>query len=273
MKTAIVNNITEFLEVIHQTDNIENNWYRGQRFSAYQLEPSLFRDKQEVISGDEYIQFRSYQFKDEESALQHFKKKYSNLYNTKDFDDIYYLYLMQHHDIPTRLLDFSTNPLVALYFSVIAPNEVNTEKEDDYFTDQLGMYDMNKESSAVYCINPLEVNHYSRDTKQVIDLSEYNYSTLVNIDFPICIKPKDENLDVRLKAQKGVFVYFGREVHPLDYYSILERNMLKIVIPNSKRDSIKTALKEKFNLYHSTIFPDMKGIGMETMEILNSRYK
>ncbi|MDM1063303.1 FRG domain-containing protein [Empedobacter falsenii] len=273
MRTEIANNINEFLRIIHKTENFENNWYRGQRFSEYQLEPSLFRDKEEVITGDGYIQFRSYKFKDEEGALKTFKKEYSKLNDTKGFDEIHFLYLMQHHDIRTRLLDFSLNPLIALYFSVEAKNKVDKDEEDNYFKYKSQMYDFNKESSAVFAINPSIVNKYSINTEKIFDLSNYKYSSLKNINFPICIKPRNKNLDKRLISQNGVFVYFGKEVHPLDYYSIQEQNILKIIIPNSKREKIKRELKSKFNIYHSTIYPDMKGITLEVNETLNKKYK
>lgn len=273
MEIAIINNIKEYLEIIHQTKFIDCNWFRGQQFSEYQLEPSLFRDKKEIITGDKYIQFRSYQFKDEENALKYFKIEYSKLNDTKDFDDIHYLYLMQHYDIPTRLLDFSTNPLIALFFSVQRTNKINKNNEDNYFKMQSDLYDYNRESSAVYCINPYVVNNYSINTKQIIDLSNYKYSSLKNIDFPICIKPRKENLNNRIKAPKGVFVFFGNKVHPLDYYSIQEKKMLKIIIPNSSRPKIKNELKKKFNIYHSSIFPDMKGVSEGTIDVLNRTFK
>ncbi|MNQ92001.1 hypothetical protein D3C85_1074040 [compost metagenome] len=70
-----------------------------------------------------------------------------------------------------------------------------------------------------------------------------------------------------------MFVYFGTEVHPLDYYEIQNKNILKIIIPNSKRESIKRELKKRFNIYHSTVYPDMKGITLEISEIMNKKYK
>jgi len=273
MYTEVINNITEYLKLIHQTNFINNNWYRGQRYSEYKLEPSLFRDKKVVITGDEYIQQRSYKLKDEDGALKIFKKEIPKIMNTDGFDEIHYLYLMQHYDIQTRLLDFSTNPLIALYFSVSEPNKINKNAEQEYFDFKNGMFDYNQESSSVFCINPMIVNKYTLNKEEVIDLSNYKFSTLKNLDFPICIKPRNEKIDNRLSAQKGVFVYFGKEVNPLDYYAIHNDKILKIIIPNSKRESIKRELKKKFNIYHSTVYPDMKGITLEISEVMNKKYK
>jgi hypothetical protein len=153
---------------------------------------------------------------------------------------------MQHYGVPTRLLDFSTNPLVALYFSVAEDNPVNAEREEELY--HSSMADFNRESSAVYCIDPQFTNRHSFNKNEIIDLSSYKFKSLVNLDFPICIKPREITIDERLLRQKGVFVCFGSYVHPLDYYSSDEQNMLKIIIPNSKRASIKKLLKIEFGI-------------------------
>ncbi|MNQ92002.1 FRG domain protein [compost metagenome] len=200
MYTEVISNITEYLKLIHQTEFVNHNWYRGQRYSEYMLEPSLFRDKKEVITGDDYIQLRSYKFKDEDSALKIFKKEIAKIMNIEGFDEIHYLYLMQHYDIQTRLLDFTTNALIALYFSVSQPNMIDKNAEQHFFDFKSGMFDYNRESSSVFCINPMIVNHYTLNKEEVIDLSSYKFSTLKNLDFPVCIKPRNEKIDNRLSA-------------------------------------------------------------------------
>lgn len=268
----IVNSLTEYLKAIHKTDYLNFTWYRGQRFSEFQLEPSRFRDKFEVPNNDPYPSKRfTYKVKNDLLALKEFKKAYKVLCGDKNYGDVYYLYLMQHYGIPTRLLDFSINPLVALYFSVAEINSVDLNEEEYELSGT--MVDFNRESSAVYCIDPQYVNRHSFNKSEIIDLSSYKFSSLKNLDFPICIKPRESQIDERLIRQSGVFVCFGNMIHPLDYYSIDAMNMLKIVIPNSKRASIKKQLKREFGIDESFLFPDINNTDSIVHDIIKKMEK
>lgn len=68
-----------------------------------------------------------------------------------DDDIIEWAILGRHHGLPTRLIDFSTNPLVALYF---ACKEVNKEKGKNVDGCIWVMSGMRDESSARVTINP-----------------------------------------------------------------------------------------------------------------------
>jgi hypothetical protein len=271
----IVKTLTEYLKAIHQTNHLNYTWYRGQRFSKFQLEPSLFRDKFEIPNNDPYLSKRvTYEVKNDLLALRRFKKAYKKSCEDKGYGDIYYLYLMQHYGIPTRLLDFSTNPLVALYFSVADINPIDVNEEEYELSSS--MFDHNKESSAVYCIDPVYVNNHAFNKKEIIDLSSYKFSSLKNLVFPICIKPRESKVDERLIRQSSVFVCFGSMINPLDYYSIDIMNMLKIIIPNSKRISIKKQLKREFGIDESYLFPDVNNtnsIVSDIIEKMEKRYK
>lgn len=79
-------------------------WFRGQPNAAFDLNPGVFRS----------LDFE----RSERQMLDEFKHSALSRSDVHPEDYWDWLVLAQHHGLPTRLLDWSENPLQALFFAV-----------------------------------------------------------------------------------------------------------------------------------------------------------
>lgn len=100
----VVTSVAEFIEnvvKVNKADGTET-FYRGHADKDWVLLPSIFRTPNGVEK--EHLLFRD--------MVAHEPQSFLECHSALD-----YLVQMQHYGLPTRLLDVTTNPLVALYFA------------------------------------------------------------------------------------------------------------------------------------------------------------
>ena len=107
MKELTIKSLEEFMYLQFMFPEVD--FFRGHSSSEYKLIPSIGRLFQE---GKEDI-MKQY----EQAIFNDFKRKYSMFTDVRPKNDKEFLFLAQHYGLPTRLLDWTYNPLVALYFS------------------------------------------------------------------------------------------------------------------------------------------------------------
>jgi hypothetical protein len=104
-----------FLRTVSTRTN--GTWlFRGQAGKKWPLSPSAGRDQCVGSAG--------YRRADEYNLLKDFVRE-AKRYVESGFSELEWLALAQHHGLPTRLLDWSTNPLVAAWFA--CEKEENTD--------------------------------------------------------------------------------------------------------------------------------------------------
>jgi len=221
--------------------------FRGQSCSSWALESSLHRAFDEAQSiyklknGKEKSLNR---FEHEKVMIDRFKCN-AHLYLNHlplSEDLLSWLSLMQHYGAPTRLLDFSFSPYVALFFAL------ETGEED----------------AAVYCVNHNAIRN---------DDDEYFGKDRLEV-YSRVLQPKSEKDDPclfafeptfsnqRLLSQQGLFVATNTlEISHgkiLSDYEVKEEDVIKIIIPAKHRFEGLRKLN-KMNINSANIYPGLDG--------------
>ncbi|TDG34823.1 FRG domain-containing protein [Pedobacter changchengzhani] len=233
-------------------------WFRGSGRASYPLSPSLHRHAT-IDKGEEIIEL-------EIALVDRFKQRsVPFLKNSLDKkNDWEVLFFMQHYGIPTRLLDWTENPFVSMYFALTsAPYQIISKKRvysDDCCIWVLDPVMWNQESLKDFSYNQgiLSVENHLVDS--------YRPRTpFANIrEKPIAIFGTHNS--PRIVAQRGVFVVFGKNLSALDETyrndSFPQECLTKIIFPKKKIESLLHSLTS-IGITDSVIYPDLEGFSKE----------
>lgn len=101
-------------------------WFRGHGDCAWRLLPKLYRDDDAAEALKHiYLPGELGRQALEREMLEEFRNSAAPSVDTKD--ELTVLFAAQHFGLPTRLLDWTTNPLVALYFAVASQPSKDAE--------------------------------------------------------------------------------------------------------------------------------------------------
>ncbi len=196
--------------------------YRGSSDFRWELVPSLVRRFEELPMGYGLEHDLAVDFRSEIPEL--FQNTQSN------FEKIA---IMQHFGIPTRLLDFSLNPLVALYFA--CAENPRTQGRVVFSRSKIHHFDdpCVESVASLYLYNDccgIKIDDWIKPYN--ISVSQYLFHTFTDIymSAPMFVKPL--YLDERMKAQRSVFLLFHNYVRDLwadcYYYNNIDINQKKL---------------------------------------------
>lgn len=121
-------------------------WFRGHENQTWELTPTLFRDAKLSIPksscGIEDIRYEN--FEDFNQHILKFKNEVQDKINLNQWNLFHYTFLAQHYGLRTIALDWSTDPLIALYFAVA---DITNIDKDTF--------------PVVYILNPSRLNESS----------------------------------------------------------------------------------------------------------------
>ena len=244
----------QLLSHIEKFQNARNvSWYRGIGDVSYLLKPSITRF-QPLKTAEELSLI-------EKGISNTFAQRSPPFVQMDRSNEWRNLFFMQHYGIPTRLLDWSESPFVALYFALSSVKR-----------DGAGMA---ISDAALWLVDPVIWNRtaLSHITFQGGVLDEFceevkAYSPSADIDqratIPVMIYGTHNS--PRIVAQRGVFALFGKGNDSMEQmYSTgaFARNSLqKIIVNRDKVDDLLMSLYRK-GVAESTIFPDIFGLSLE----------
>jgi hypothetical protein len=252
----------------HPGDPTAVNWYRGSGMSEkWKLMPGLFRHSK--------IKDVTELFRLERKLLESFKRQailyestaLSLTHSSSDDDSNYkYLFFMQHYGVPTRLLDWTHNPYMALYFALTSAP----------FNNHVGRYD---EGAAVWILDPTAWTNESipwhGDAGALVfgDSDTSGYAPWQSDDpknlgktqqNPVAIYGIANN--TRMFAQKGVFTIFGANTDAMediyDTQGYPDKSLIKLVVHQDDIDRM-AALVLSVGYTDSVSYPDLQGLATE----------
>lgn len=167
MSEIIIENVTQFVEAIrHIAINDQTElFFRGHADRDYVAEPAIFRNK-------EHLKNEKHLFND---MITQCPEEFKDCQYTFE-----YLVKMQHYGLPTRLLDITSNALVALYFACCSSDDFVCDEQGNviYVTDEKNniKYDEKNKKIAqrkdgqvlVYQVQKDAIKNYNSDTVSVL---------------------------------------------------------------------------------------------------------
>jgi hypothetical protein len=260
LKEYYPRSLPQYLELVENLQRRAKHslWFRGSGRARERLVPSLYRhpSKSSQVELEEL----------ERQLMARFRQR-SIPYHTRNLvDDWEALFFMQHYGVPTRLLDWTENPLIGLHFALMSAPVRSRRKG----TPRYG------EHAAVWVLDPdlwnrASLQHLSYSggalTPGEEPLKGFSPSSNVAARNAHPVALYGAHNSARIVAQQGVFTIFGKSRTTMQELvrdgTCPPESLCCILISAARIHTMRRSLLNQ-GITESVVFPDLEGLAKET---------
>lgn len=252
--TVAVDNLGVYVaELLHDADHLR--WFRGMGCHRRQLKPSLYRRLADGTPAAEILER-------EGRLITRFRQRSLPMWpEGYPQDDWEQLFAMQHHGVPTRLLDWSESALAAAYFAADHdPAQCECAAGDCLPTVWvLDPVAFNVKNPRLSGYDPVGFPLATSD--DMINGWEPNGSATRFAEWPVALHGTHNS--ARIVAQRGVFTVAGREMEPLeDSPNAREAGVLRKLEFGCSHAQLMSHLR-LLGVTRSAVYPDLASLGAD----------
>ncbi|MCP5046157.1 MAG: FRG domain-containing protein [bacterium] len=258
MKTPKIKSWAELQEVLFNvswepgTGRFTNySCFRGVSDKDYDMSHSLLR----LWKNDPRINDMLHNI--ERSLLRNFKKHSQSL-RTNIHSIWEWLSIAQHHRLPTRLLDWTFSPYVAMHFATADMDKFETDgaiwyvdlNETEKLLPTLPRKILETEGAVVFSVEMLSTAAISLEA----------FDNLSEEPFLVFFEPP--SLDNRIVNQYALFSFVSNPLVSIDRWADTHPNVIKkIIIPAKLKREIRNKL-DQANIAERVLFPGLDGLSL-----------
>ncbi|AJH62448.1 hypothetical protein bcere0016_40530 [Bacillus cereus 95/8201] len=253
------NSIAEFNKIIERYEKGDNLSFRGQGAKYPSIISSIARDRgyleNEPDMYAEAIRMKQNEFDSLTSPIQRLAK-------------------LQHYNVPTRLVDITSDARIALFFAI---QDVENGEDAYVYVYSQENHKLNSKNVRVlsllatlkeYDLETIRHQYQAQFNEEILD---EEILSIVQKNVFVEFAEELKELNPRLYKQKGSFVICGnvvrdgeiqRELKTLDSVD----PVIIIKIPFEYKETIKRELDEKYAINETFIYPELPSVGSYVRE-------